>query len=630
MPDRVLRRPARVRPRPLSGLYDLLGAAAGPAGTAGETALTGVTHDSRAVRPGDLYAALPGTRAHGAEFAAQAAGLGAAAVLTDPDGADRARATGLPVLVVADPRARLGEVAAWVYDHPGGALTLFGVTGTNGKTTTAYLLDGGLRAGGHTTGLIGTVETRIGDAVVASSMTTPEAPDLQALFGVMAEKGVTAASMEVSSHALAMGRVDGTVFDVALFTNLTQDHLDFHGTMEEYFRAKADLFTPRRAKAGVVDVDDAYGRRIAEAPAIPITTVSPSGTRGADWRVEDTELGPDGSRFRLVGPDGVKADASVRLPGPFNVANAALAVVTLVTAGIPLDVAVAGVAGVPGVPGRMERVDEDAPFTAVVDFAHTPDAVETLLGALREVTANRLFAVLGCGGDRDRGKRPLMGAAAVRLADVAVLTSDNPRSENPLAILGEMVEGVSAVAEPHGELVVEPDRATAIAWAVEHAGPGDVVVVAGKGHEQGQKIGDEVRPFDDRVELRAALRRRLDRDRGPRPGGGVRPGIGPADPAAPSAPADGASGSAASGAPDPAPGAGGRIDADPPGEAAPRSEAQPGGAAPTTYAPTTDPAPTAGRTPRTDSAPTTDRAAHAAAGDRAVAPSVSPLEETQQ
>ncbi|WP_436773875.1 UDP-N-acetylmuramoyl-L-alanyl-D-glutamate--2,6-diaminopimelate ligase [Yinghuangia sp. YIM S09857] len=616
MPDRVLRRPARVRPRPLSGLYDLLGADPGPAGTAGEPApagvvLTGVTHDSRAVRPGDLYAALPGSRAHGADFAAQAAGLGAAAVLTDPDGAERARAAGLPVVVVDDPRSRLGEAAAWVYDHPGGALTLFGVTGTNGKTTTAYLLDGGLRAAGHATGLIGTVETRIGDVVVSSSMTTPEAPDLQALFGAMAENAVTAVSMEVSSHALAMGRVDGTVFDVALFTNLTQDHLDFHGTMEEYFRAKADLFTPRRARAGVVDVDDEYGRAVAEASAIPIATVSPSGAPGADWRVEDAELGPDGSRFRLVGPDGVKADASVRLPGPFNIANAALAVVALVTAGIPVDVAVAGVAAVPGVPGRMERVDEGAPFTAVVDFAHTPDAVETLLGALREVTANRLYVVLGCGGDRDRGKRPLMGAAAVRLADVAVLTSDNPRSEDPMAILGEMVEGASGAPEPHGELVVEPDRAAAIEWAVDRAEPGDVVVVAGKGHEQGQKIGDEVRPFDDRVELRAALRRRLERD--PRLGGGASAGTAP-------------------GAPDRAPGAGGRIDAVPPGAADPSDGAvRPGRAAPTTdAATTTDPAATAGRTPGPASAPTTDRAAHAAAGDRAVAPSESPLEETEQ
>lgn len=593
VPDRVLRRPARVRPRPLSGLYDLLGLTPGPDATAsdaGRIPLTGITHDSRAVRPGDLYAALPGARAHGADFAAQAAGLGAAAVLTDPAGADRARATGLPVLVVDDPRGRMGEAAAWVYDHPGGGLLLFGVTGTNGKTTTAYLLDGGLRSAGHVTGLIGTVETRVGDVVEASSMTTPEATDLQALFGAMAEYGVTAASMEVSSHALALGRVDGTVFDVALFTNLTQDHLDFHGTMEEYFRAKADLFTPRRARAGVVDVDDAYGRVVAETAAVPVATVSPSGARTADWRVEDVELGPDGSRFRLVGPDGVKADASVRLPGPFNVANAALAIVALVTAGIPLDSAVAGVAGVPGVPGRMERVDEGAAFTAVVDFAHTPDAVETLLGALREVTSNRLFVVLGCGGDRDRGKRPLMGAAAVRLADVAVLTSDNPRSEDPLAILDEMVAGTAGVPEPHGELVVEPDRAAAIAWAVNHAGPGDVVVVAGKGHEQGQKIGTEVRPFDDRVELRAALRRRLGTDPAAS-ASGPTPTPAPAPSGAPAPTSGPASGGAASGAPDPASRAGGRIDA---------------------------------------AAPTHDPAARAAAADRAVAPSESPLEETEQ
>ncbi|MDI2126184.1 UDP-N-acetylmuramoyl-L-alanyl-D-glutamate--2,6-diaminopimelate ligase [Yinghuangia seranimata] len=505
------RRPARVRPRPLSDLYALLGLAAG----ASEAEVTGVTHDSRAVRPGDLYAALPGSRAHGAAFAQQAADLGAVAVLTDPDGAERAGATGLPVLVVPEPRARLGEVAAAVYGHPADALLLVGVTGTNGKTTTAYLLDGGLRAAGHRTGLVGTVETRIGDLVESSAMTTPEAPDLQALFAAMAEHGVTAASMEVSSHALAMGRVDGTVFDVALFTNLSQDHLDFHGSMEEYFAAKADLFTPRRARLGVVDVDDAYGRRLAATAGIPVVTVSPSGREPADWHAEHVELGPDGSRFRMVGPNGAKAEAAVRLPGPYNVANAMLAILAQVAVGVPLDTAVAGVAAVPGVPGRMEHVDEGAPFTTVVDFAHTPDAVETALHALREVTANRLFVVLGCGGDRDRGKRPLMGAAAVRLADVAVLTSDNPRSEDPLAILDEMLGGARTVAAPHGELVVEPDRAKAIAWAVDHAEPGDVVVVAGKGHEQGQKIGAEVRPFDDRVEVRAALRRRLAAEGGP-------------------------------------------------------------------------------------------------------------------
>ncbi len=500
-------------PRPLSGLYALLGLADAAPGTTPDvgapTELTGVTHNSRAVRPGDLYAALPGTRAHGAEFAPQAAASGAAAVLTDAAGEERARATGLPVLVVDDPRARLGAVAAWAYGRPADGLLLFGATGTNGKTTTAYLLDGGLRAAGHVTGLVGTVETRVGDLVEPSAMTTPEATDLQALFAAMREHGVTAASMEVSSHALALGRVDGTVFDVALFTNLTQDHLDFHGSMEDYFRAKADLFTPRRARAGVVDVDDPSGARVAHTATIPVTTVSPSGTRPADWHVEDAELGPDGSRFRLVAADGSKVDAAVRLPGPFNIANAALAIVAQVVAGIPLDVAAAGVASVAGVPGRMEHVDEGAPFTTVVDFAHTPDAVETALRALREVTGNRLFVVLGCGGDRDRTKRPLMGAAAVRLADVAVLTSDNPRSEDPQAILDEMLAGAREVPEPRGELVVEPDRAAAIAWAVNHAAPGDVVVVAGKGHEQGQKIGDEVRPFDDRVEVRAALRRRF-------------------------------------------------------------------------------------------------------------------------
>ncbi|MYV96784.1 UDP-N-acetylmuramoyl-L-alanyl-D-glutamate--2,6-diaminopimelate ligase, partial [Streptomyces sp. SID3343] len=415
---------------------------------------------------------------------------------------------GLPMLVVEDPRARLGEIAAWVYDRPGAALTLFGITGTNGKTTTAYLLDGGLRAAGHTTGVIGTVETRIGEAVVPSERTTPESPDVQALLGSMRERGVTAAVMEVSSHALALGRVDGTVYDVALFTNLSQDHLDFHPSMEDYFLTKAQLFTPARARAGVIDVDDAYGRRLATMAGVPVVTVSTGSVPDADWRAEDVELDPDGSRFRVVGPDGHKADAHVRLAGPFNVSNALLAIVALVTAGIPLAAAVEGVGATPGVPGRMERVDAGQPFLAVVDFAHTPDAVVTLLGALREVTSGTLTVVLGAGGDRDRAKRPLMAAAAARLADVAVFTSDNPRSEDPIAILDDMLVGTRGPDASDGTVIVEPDRTAAITLAVERARPGDTVVIAGKGHEQGQEFANGVKlPFDDRVQLRAALDR---------------------------------------------------------------------------------------------------------------------------
>jgi UDP-N-acetylmuramoyl-L-alanyl-D-glutamate--2,6-diaminopimelate ligase len=509
-------RPASGPGRPLAELADLLGlviagpGGAGPAaGPRGPVKVSGVTHDSRRVQPGDLYAALPGGQHHGAEFCEQAAQAGAVAVLTDPAGRPRARRSGLPVLVVADPRARLGEVADWVYRHPSGKLLLIGVTGTSGKTTTSYLLETGLRRAGHLTGLAGGVETRVGDLTVASRLTTPEATDLQALFGVMAARGVTAAAMEVSSHALALGRVTGTAYDVAIFTNLSQDHLDFHGSLEEYFATKATLFTPAYTRVGVVNTDDAYGRRLAQTTAIPVTTFSAAGDPSADWRAIDVRTGADGSTFRIVGPGGVEADASVALPGLYNVANALGAVVALVEAGVQLTTAVAGVAACPGVPGRLERVEAGQDFTLLVDYSHKPGAVEAVLQALRPVTGGRLCIVLGCGGDRDRAKRPLMGAAAARLADVAVLTSDNPRSEDPLAILAEMLAGVLTVPEPErARVVVDPDRAAAIGLAVAMAGKGDVVVVAGKGHERGQYVGDSVIPFDDREVATAAITRR--------------------------------------------------------------------------------------------------------------------------
>ena len=485
-------RPLAPTPRPLGELLSVVPGLL-PSADVGGVVVTGCTHDSRAVQPGDLYAALPGARAHGADFAAQALEAGAVAVLTDPAGATRLPAQ-LPALVADDPRVLLGAVSRWVHGDPGADLLLLGVTGTNGKTTTAFLLEAGLRAADHTTGLVGTIETRVGDEVVPSVRTTPEAPDLQALLALMRERGVTAAAMEVSSHALELGRVDGVVFDVGVFTNLSQDHLDFHPTMEAYEAAKARLFTPSRSARGVVNVDDPAGRRLTASASIPLTTFGD----GGQWRAEDVELGPAGSTFRLVGP-GADLPASVQLPGAFNVANAVAALVALVTAGVDAEAAVDGVAGVTGVPGRMERVDVGQPFLALVDYAHTPDAVETLLRTVRAVTPGRVIAVLGCGGDRDKGKRPLMGRALARGADVAVLTSDNPRSEDPLQILAEMQAGAGA------DCVVEPDRRAAIVAAVAQARAGDAVVVAGKGHETGQEVAGVVHPFDDRVVLREAL-----------------------------------------------------------------------------------------------------------------------------
>lgn len=511
MPPSDAPRPSTVTPKPLSALAARLGLRHAVRG-----AVSGIAHDSRMVVPGDLYVAVPGRHRHGADFAGQAVGSGAAAVLTDEDGRRRAGDLPVPVLVVADPRTVMGDVAAWIYGDPARDLLLLGVTGTSGKTTCAYLLEGGLRAAGHRTGLVGTVETKVAGRSVKSTLTTPEATDLHALFAVMREASVTAAAMEVSSHALALSRVAGAVFDVALFTNLSQDHLDFHADLEDYFAAKARLFTPEYSRVAVVNVDDPYGQRLAAETTLPVTTFSAGSSAGssadgspaADWRAVDVRSGLDGSTFRIVGPGGVEADGSVQIPGPFNVANALGAVVTLVEAGESLQSAVTGVASIPGVPGRMERVDAGQRFLAVVDYSHKPAAVEAVLHALRSVSHGRLIVVLGCGGDRDRQKRPMMGAAAAGLADLAVFTNDNPRFEDPLAILQAMMDGaVSVPAEHRAHVVVEPDRNRAIETAVSRASPGDVVVVAGKGHEQGQEAGGVVYPFDDRAVLAEALER---------------------------------------------------------------------------------------------------------------------------
>ncbi|MEU1733887.1 UDP-N-acetylmuramoyl-L-alanyl-D-glutamate--2,6-diaminopimelate ligase [Streptosporangium sp. NPDC020145] len=504
-------RPSNNSSRPLSGLASLLGVPSG-ASRAPLAPVSGVTIDSRQVQRGDLYVALPGNTSHGADFSAQALAAGACAILTDPDGREAAAATGLPVLVVPDPRAVLGRVAAWVYGRPADAVTVIGVTGTSGKSTIAFMLEAGLRAAGHRAGLIGGVEIHAGELCLTPKLTTPEASDLQGLFALMREQGVTAAAMEVSSHALALGRVDGVFYDVALFTNLSQDHLDFHKDLDDYFAAKTRLFTPEMSRVGVVNIDDAHGRELLAVGKIPMTTFSASGAAEADWRAVDVRLDAEGSAFRVVGPGGVEEEATVALPGPFNVANALGAIVALVESGAPLRAAIAGVATLTGVPGRMERVPGGDGFQAIVDYSHKPGAVESVLNALREVTTGRLTVVLGCGGDRDKGKRPMMGEAAARLSDVAILTSDNPRSEDPLRILAEMLDGVLAVS-PHerAHVIIEPDRAAAIDLAVAGAGHGDVVVVAGKGHEQGQYVGDQVLPFDDRRVVADAIVRRRDR-----------------------------------------------------------------------------------------------------------------------
>ncbi|MFB9320750.1 UDP-N-acetylmuramoyl-L-alanyl-D-glutamate--2,6-diaminopimelate ligase [Cryptosporangium minutisporangium] len=491
-------RPAAPAEVPLTELAGLVGGSA-----TGDVGITGVTHDSSAIRPGDLFAALPGARTHGARFAARAAEAGAVAVLTDAAGADLARDTGLPLLVVDAPRAVLGRVSARVYGDPSAALTVVGITGTNGKTTTSYLVEAGLRAAGHTTALLGTVETRIAGERLRSVRTTPEAPDLQALLAVAKERGVTAVVMEVSSHALALDRVAAVRFAVGAFTNLGVDHLDFHADLEDYFQAKARLFDGRSARE-VVNVDDAAGKRLAGPDTI---TVSVAGAPDARWRV--VERGPDGfvQDFTIAGPDGVPTPARVAMPGAYSVENAALAIAVLTTVGVPSATAVDAVANAGQVPGRMERVSPGSGGpVGVVDYAHDPGSVAAALAALRPVTSGRLICVLGCGGDRDAGKRPLMGEAAARGADLFVATDDNPRSEQPAAIRAAMLAGVARVStEERAEVVEVGDRAAAIAAAVERAGPGDCVAVLGKGHEQGQEVAGVVHPFDDREVLAAAF-----------------------------------------------------------------------------------------------------------------------------
>ena len=497
-------RPTGVR-RPGAGLRALLGLPAGPPEWIG-----GVTLDSRRVRPGDLYAALPGFTTHGARFAAQAAAAGAAAILTDPQGAELVAATGaaVPLLVVEDPRGVLGAVSAWVYGQPAEALATTGITGTNGKTTSSFLLDAALRAGGHTTGLIGTVATRIGDQTLPAVRTTPEASDVHALLAVMRERGASAVTMEVSSHALALGRVDGIVFDLAVFTNLSQDHLDFHGDMESYFAAKAELFTPARTRAALVCVDDEWGVWMAErARAAGLPTATAALDASADWTAGELAVGPHGSQeFTAHGPDGLTLPAGVGLPGRFNVANALLALAAAVHHDVPADLAAQAIRDCPGVPGRMERVRAGQPFLAVVDYAHTPDAVARAISATREVTAGRVIAVLGCGGDRDRDKRAKIGEVGARLSDVLVITDDNPRSEPAAAIREAIMEGTRQVPRPQrAEVLDQAGRARAIEIAAAMAGPSDAVLVLGKGHEQGQEAAGVITPFDDRVELRRAL-----------------------------------------------------------------------------------------------------------------------------
>lgn len=453
---------------------DLSRGAAGGAGVedvedVADVEVAGIRYDSRAVAPGDLFCALPGAHHDGAEFARDAVAAGAVAVLTEGR-----TPVDVPQLLVPDARHATGLVAAAFHGRPSEALVTVGVTGTNGKTTTTHLLAHLLRHAGRPTGVIGTL---------TGARTTPEAPDLQARLRELVDEGAVAVAMEVSSHALALRRVDGTRFDVAVFTNLSRDHLDFHASMEEYFHAKARLFRPELADRALVNVDDPYGRLLLEAATVP--------TRGYGLeQVSDLDLRVTSSTFRW-------RDRRVDLPlgGAFNVSNALAALESAIELGVDPDVLAPGLASAPPVPGRFEPVDRGQPFAVVVDYAHTPDGLEQVLASARTLSdGGRVLVVFGCGGERDVTKRPVMGEVASRLADRVYLTSDNPRGEDPQEIIDDVKAGMLVT----DALVVDADRRSAIAAAVADAAPGDVVVIAGKGHETTQTIGGVARPFDDR------------------------------------------------------------------------------------------------------------------------------------
>jgi len=494
----LMRRRPTTRPRvPVADIATNLGLEAPLSGVV----VTGIALNTRHVEPGDLYAALPGARAHGASYVAQAVERGAVAVLTDPDGAGLAGETSVPILVVDDPRSMVPGLSRFIYDAPSDALTMIGITGTQGKTTTSYLAESALLGVGLRPAVIGTIGTRINQQPAASELTTPEAPQLQALFTVMREENIDVCAMEVSSHAMVKGRVDGLIFDVAVFLNLGRDHLDFHGGLEDYFQAKASLFTPEHARRAVINIDDEHGRRLIEQTTLPVATFSTSGAT-ADWQALNIRPHRLGTDLEVLDPDGREHELHVPLPGVFNVSNAMAVIAALAGQGHPVSELATGIAACTGVPGRMERVDIGQDFTAVIDYAHKPDAVEAVLKALRPVTAGRLIMVLGAGGDRDPGKRPVMGAVAADYADILIVTDDNPRTEDPAKIRSAVLSGT---AEGAATVLDIPGRRAAIAVAVDLAKAGDTLVVAGKGHERGQEINGVIQPFDDRVELEALI-----------------------------------------------------------------------------------------------------------------------------
>ena len=473
----------------------------------GSSEIADIAFDSREVRPGTLFFCVTGHVSDGHDFAPAAVEAGAAALVTE-----RELDLDVPQLVVADSRRAMAPIASRWFGDPSEQLKMVGVTGTNGKTTTAFLVRSVLERAGLQCGLLGTVAQIVAGRSSDVERTTPEAIDLQRTFRRMVDGGDRACVVEVSSHALVLGRADAIHFDVAAFTNLTQDHLDFHTDMDDYFEAKRLLFVPPEGGDGivpgtaVVNVDDAYGRRLVmdlqRAGAPPVVTFSAAGHL-ADLTAHDVSFDASGTRFTLHGR-GPARQVALRLPGHFNVENALAALSSALALGIDLDTVIEALAVADPVPGRMEPIDAGQDFGVIVDYAHTPDSLENVLRAARRLTDGELICAFGCGGDRDPLKRPLMGRAGAELADVAIVTSDNPRSEDPESIIDQILTGIPEDRRDH--VIVEPDRRRAIAAAIGRAGPGDLIVIAGKGHEQGQEFerGRKI-PFDDRDVAREEL-----------------------------------------------------------------------------------------------------------------------------
>lgn len=460
--------------------------------------ITGVVLSDSEVIAGDIFLAIPGRKVHGADFIAAAVARGAVAVVTDSLGAKES--TEVPTLVVKDVRLAGAVIASALYKDPTRDLGAIGITGTNGKTTVATLLYQIFEGANRATGLIGTVDTRIASEVLKSARTTPEAPELQSIAAVMRERHMRHLVMEVSSHALSMSRVKASHFAIVGFTNLSQDHLDFHLDMESYFQAKAKLFSYEYADLGFINIDNEYGKRLAAQSEIPTISLSRSDS-SAQWNFTQVHEVQSGVEISIRGTGGILIESKTTLLGGYNLDNLLMAVAIAYESGIdPIEIA-ALIPSLTGAPGRLDRVSLGQKFTALVDFAHSPDAVVNVLKAAREFTTGKVIAVLGCGGDRDISKRALMGAALVDGSDIAIFTSDNPRNENPEDILGQMTKNVSL--ELPSKII--SDRSQAISFAVNLATDGDTVLILGKGHESGQEINGVVTPFDDRLQLALAI-----------------------------------------------------------------------------------------------------------------------------